>query len=406
MQTLDIARQTSMELKDESQRDCCTAYKLLNTTLFSILTKPDSTDPYRPMLSSIKDLLPIQTSAIYHYAMDDSQATLIASNGDISNYGLSVQNYARSLEHARSSSGFWYCADNQPNLLVKATRINCEASVEYAVLVLICESAQKVRETRHQVVEILAQGFADVICATRLAQVNHRRALQQERATISRELHDSLAQSLTYLKIQASRLQSIFKSGLTENQRDSSEVELVIQELRGNLKVAYRQLRELMTIFRLTMNGENFNQAIEESIAEFGKRSNIVFELDNRLGSDELTTDEEMQIQHIIREALSNTVRHSHAKRARVMLHQARDYCIQISIEDDGVGIDQMQRRAKHHGLIIMQERSQTLNGKFTVEEQSSGGTKITISFKPQKLVQSVQQVPRSSKAMADAGND
>ncbi|MCP4875339.1 MAG: hypothetical protein GY896_07675 [Gammaproteobacteria bacterium] len=406
MQTLDIARQTSMELKDESQRDCCTAYKLLNTTLFSILTKPDSTDPYRPMLSSIKDLLPIQTSAIYHYAMDDSQATLIASNGDISNYGLSVQNYARSLEHARSSSGFWYCADNQPNLLVKATRINCEASVEYAVLVLICESAQKVRETRHQVVEILAQGFADVICATRLAQVNHRRALQQERATISRELHDSLAQSLTYLKIQASRLQSIFKNGMTENQRDSSEVELVIQELRGNLKVAYRQLRELMTIFRLTMNGENFNQAIEESIAEFGKRSNIVFELDNRLGSDELTTDEEMQIQHIIREALSNTVRHSHAKRARVMLHQDHDHCIQISIEDDGVGIDQMQRRAKHHGLIIMQERSQTLNGKFTVEEQSSGGTKITISFKPQKLVQLVQQVPRSSKAMADAGND
>jgi nitrate/nitrite-specific signal transduction histidine kinase len=406
MQTLDIAQQASMESNNDSQDDCCTAYKLLNTTLFGILTKPDSTDPYLPMLSSIKDLLLIQTSAIYHYAIHDLQATLIASSGDISNYGLSVQNFARSLEHARSTSGLWYSADNQPNLLVKATRINCEASVEYAVLVLICESAQKVRETRDQVVEILAQGFADVICATRLAQVNHRRALQQERATISRELHDSLAQSLTYLKIQASRLQSIFKNGLAENQRDSAEFELVVQELRSNLKVAYRQLRELMTIFRLTMNGENFNQAIEESIDEFGKRSNIVFELDNRLGSDELTTDEEMQIQHIIREALSNTVRHSHAKRARVMLRQDRGHCIQISIEDDGVGIDQMQRRAKHHGLIIMQERSQTLNGKFTVEEQSSGGTKITISFKPQKSAQSVQQELRSSKAMADAGDD
>lgn len=406
MQTLDVAQQTSMELNDDSQGDCCTAYKLLNTTLFGILTKPDSADPYLPMLASIKDLLPIQTSAIYHYTINDPQATLIASSGDISNYSLSVQNFARSLGHNRSTSGLWHMAGNQPNLLVKATQINCETTVEYAVLALIGDSTKKVRQRRGQVVEILAQGFADVICATRLARVNHRRALQQERATISRELHDSLAQSLTYLKIQASRLQSIFKFGLTENQQDSAEVELVVQELRSNLKVAYRQLRELMTIFRLTMNGENFNQAIEESIAEFGKRSNIVFELDNRLGSDELTTDEEMQIQHIIREALSNTVRHSHAKRVRVMLREDYDNNIQISVEDDGVGIDQLQRRAKHHGLIIMQERSQTLNGKFSVEEQSSGGTKITITFKPQKSARASQQELRPTKAMADAGND
>ena len=390
MQTLEIAQAAPTVLNDDNMGDCCSAYKLLNTSLFEILTKPDSVDPYIAMLNGIGHIIPLQTSAIYHFSTTASEANLIASSGDISNFSSAIQQFARSLVY--DSSAVWYDNKNLPDLLIKATPIKGESASEYALLVLISNNLQKLAGKHLPLIEILAQGFSDVFFATRLAQVNRRRALQEERATISRELHDSLAQSLTYLKIQASRIHSILKHEQPEAQHSPTEAELVVHELRDNLNVAYRQLRELMTIFRLTMNGEDFNQAIEESIAEFGNRSSIAFELDNRLDSSELTTDEEMQIQHIVREALSNIVRHSHAKRATVALCHCHHNNIQISIKDDGVGIDQTQRRAQHYGLIIMQERSQNLNGKFSVAELSGGGTKITIIFKPRKTGDSAQQ--------------
>jgi two-component system nitrate/nitrite sensor histidine kinase NarX len=406
MQTLDIAQEAPMTLNDDEMGDCCSAYKLLNTTLFGILAKPESVDPYIAILDGIKSIISVQTSAIYHFSTAAPQATLVASSGNISSFASTIQIFARSLVHDSPASAPWYSGKKSPNLLIKAARIKGDTTNEYAVLALICNNPQKLRETRVKVIEILAQGFSDVFCATRLAQVNRRRALQEERATISRELHDSLAQSLTYLKIQASRIQSILKHEQSENQYDTTQVELVVHELRDNLNLAYRQLRELMTIFRLTMNGEDFNQAIEESIAEFEKRSSIAFELDNRLDSEELTTNEEMQIQHIVREALSNIVRHSHARRAGVALRHRDDNNVQISIKDDGVGIDETQRRAQHHGLIIMQERSQNLNGKFSVDQQIGGGTKITITFKPRKTGDAAQQKPLLTQFTTGANND
>ncbi len=392
MQTLDIAEDTAMVLDDDTMEYCCAAYRLLNSTLFSILAKPGVVDPYLTMLDGINDIISVQTNAIYHISIDAPQANLIASIGDISSFTPTIEKFARSIIEAPEQPLLWYSDKKYPDLLIRAAQVNTELTQEYVFLVLICNNAQNVGETQSKVVEVLAQGFADVFSATRHAQVNRRRALQEERATISRELHDSLAQSLTYLKIQASRIESILKHEQSTDQYDRAEAEMVVQELRQNLNVAYRQLRELMTTFRLTMNGENLNQAIEETIAEFAKRTSIVFELDNRLGNDELTTDEEMQILHIVREALSNIVRHSHAHRARVAFrHKGKDN-VEISIDDDGVGIDETQRRAQHHGLVIMQERSQNLGGEFDVHELDSGGTKLTITFRAQKALKSSQQ--------------
>lgn len=93
-----------------------------------------------------------------------------------------------------------------------------------------------------------------------------------------------------------------------------------------------------------------------------------------------------MQVLHIVREALSNIVRHSHAKRARVGLRYHDGNSIYISIKDDGVGIDTTQKRAQHLGLIVMQERSRNLDGNFSVQKLEGGGTEIQVSFTPKKF--------------------
>jgi two-component system nitrate/nitrite sensor histidine kinase NarX len=392
MQTLDIAQNAPTLPDSGGTGDCCDAYKLLNSTLLEFFAKPDSVYPYTVMLNGIEDIVAVRASAIYHLQPGAAQATAIASTGDMASYAESIQGFAGSLDQSTPKPVLWYNDNNYSDLLIKATKIEAETDAEYVLLVLICDDAQALITAQADVIEVLTQGFSDIFRATRQAQVNRRQLVQLERASISRELHDSLAQSLTYLKIQASRIQSIFEQEREKGADNKPELELVVNDLRDNLNIAYRQLRELMTTFRLTINGESFQQALEDSVREFEKRIRIAFELDNRLGDDELTIDEEMQVLHIVREALSNIVRHSHAKRARIGLHHHDSNNVRISIKDDGVGIDKPQRRAQHLGLIVMQERSRNLDGNFNVTELEGGGTEIQITFTPKKFAMPVQR--------------
>ncbi|MFA9419431.1 MAG: ATP-binding protein [Gammaproteobacteria bacterium] len=386
MQTLDIAQNAPTLPDSGSTGNCCDAYKLLNSTLLEVFAKPDSVYPYTVMLNGIEDIVAVRASAIYHLQTGATQANTIASTGDMAGYAVIIQNFANSLDQNTPKLKLWYNDNNYSDLLIKAIKIESETDAEYVLLVLICDDAQALITAQADVIEVLTQGLSDIFRATRQVQVNRRHVVQMERASISRELHDSLAQSLTYLKIQASRMQSIFENEREKATVNKPELELVVNDLRDNLNIAYRQLRELMTTFRLTVNGESFHQAIEDSVREFEKRIRIAFELDNRLDDDELTIDEEMQVLHIVREALSNIVRHSHAKRARVGLRHQDGNSICISIKDDGVGIDTTQKRAQHLGLIVMQERSRNLDGNFSVQELEGGGTEIQVSFTPKKF--------------------
>ena len=73
----------------------------------------------------------------------------------------------------------------------------------------------------------------------------HRRlALFEERSAIARELHDSIAQSLTYTKIQLARLSALIGRGEAARESEAREV---VEELRTGVSTAYQQLRELLT---------------------------------------------------------------------------------------------------------------------------------------------------------------
>lgn len=223
-----------------------------------------------------------------------------------------------------------------------------------------------------------------MMVSVQLAQQQRRHDLYEERASISRELHDSLAQSLTYLKIQASRLDKALPRRGNETATSDEAME-VLGELKSTLSDAYRQLRELMTTFRLTMHGKSFRHAVRDSVDEFTTRSNIAFELDNAWRDDVLSVEEEMQVLQIVREALYNIVRHSRADHARVSL-TSRDNVYRLSIEDNGIGVNPDRRKLRHHGLVIMQERSRRLDGAMQISSPDPGGTLIDIHFTPRVL--------------------
>ena len=228
--------------------------------------------------------------------------------------------------------------------------------------------------------------ISKIICSGRRAQTSRRQDLYQERSVIARELHDSLAQSLTYLKIQLTRLQTHINKNKCSHSTDYSQIENAILELRSHLGLAYGQLRELMTTFRLTMNGKDLSNAIEESISEFKQRTNIAFETDIRISGEALNAQEELQLLQIVREALSNVVRHSQASRAKISLGMQGNQVI-LSLSDNGVGLPAIPGQGQHHGLVIMQERTRRLNGDLQVNSPGPAGTRVLVSFTPESLV-------------------
>lgn len=201
-----------------------------------------------------------------------------------------------------------------------------------------------------------------------------RLALHEERGILARELHDSLAQSLTYLKIQATRL------AMALDQNDQSQAQTVVGELREGISSAYRQLRELLTTFRLKMDERGLNGALEATVEEFRARGSTVVELDNRLPAALLTPNEEIHVLQIVREALSNVIRHADAQHAWVRLVLRGDL-VEVEIVDDGRGIGARDQGVRHYGHSIMRERAQTLGGELELTSAVGGGTRLRLRF-------------------------
>ncbi|EOD9096353.1 histidine kinase [Pseudomonas aeruginosa] len=242
---------------------------------------------------------------------------------------------------------------------------------------------------QQQLIETFCDNIARTFALSLQQEQESRLALFAERGTIARELHDSLAQSLSYLKIQVSRLGTLLK-----REAPAEKIEDTLDELREGLNGAYRQLRELLTTFRLSLDEPSLEAALGNAVAEFGERGEVAIELDNRLQHVPLSPNEEIHVLQIVREALSKVVRHSQAQRAWVRLSSQADGQVSIAVEDDGVGFDPQQNRSGHYGLTIMQERGQTLGSQLRFEARAPHGTRVLFSFVPTALQPSAAKEP------------
>ena len=224
----------------------------------------------------------------------------------------------------------------------------------------------------------LAEAVADQV-ATALARASQTReqrrlALLEERAVIARELHDSLAQSLSYLKIQVSRLQTLHGRG-----EHGTSLEQVMGELRQGLNEAYRHLRELLDSFRLTMNEPGLEPALEATTEEFSRRGGLPIRLRIQLTGEPLDSNTEVHLLHVAREALSNVVNHAGATEAAVTLTGSDNGALSLTVEDNGSGIPGTFERLHHYGTQIMRERAKSLGGRCTITRRAEGGTRVHV---------------------------
>jgi two-component system nitrate/nitrite sensor histidine kinase NarQ len=206
----------------------------------------------------------------------------------------------------------------------------------------------------------------------------------EERATIARELHDSLAQALSYLKIQVSLLKRSVK-GLPDEVAVAQTAQ-VISELDTGLSAAYTQLRELLTTFRLSIKEGSFGQALQEMVATLDDQTTAIISLNNQLSSTELDAHQQVHLLQLIREATINAIKHAKAESINIECLES-DGFVTVKVEDDGVGFDRQDEKLNHYGMSIMQERAARLHADLSVDAQRDKGCTVTLEFQQSKEV-------------------
>ena len=210
---------------------------------------------------------------------------------------------------------------------------------------------------------------------SRLARHSDRLLRFEDRSAIANELHDSLAQSLASLKMQV--------RVLDDTLRQDNEVAIwkEMENIQAGLDEANIELRELITYFRLPVDGNGVVSAIEKAVSRFRLTSSIEAVLQNHWPAVNLPVEYERQVLRIVQEGLANVRKHSGADMVRILLNQAHD-ARRVLIEDDGIGMSVTSGETDNHfGLSIMQERAGSIGATLQLESEPGAGTRIILTL-------------------------
>ncbi|MBN6711304.1 nitrate/nitrite two-component system sensor histidine kinase NarQ [Haemophilus haemoglobinophilus] len=202
--------------------------------------------------------------------------------------------------------------------------------------------------------------------------------LMEERSIIARELHDSLAQVLSYLKIQL----SLLKHNIQRDADDAKEKsQAIIQDFEQALTTGYSQLRELLATFRLTIQEANLQVALEQVIDSLRNQTSMKMRVDCSLPSQTFNAQQLVHALQIVREATLNAIKHSQGTEIEVLAYTNEDGEYELAVRDNGVGIPSLEEPEGHYGLNIMLERSNQLNARLSIQNRATGGTEVKFTL-------------------------
>jgi two-component system nitrate/nitrite sensor histidine kinase NarX len=352
--------------------------ELLYTTTLRLSHQPLTSATARELLDDLERVVGIGPSSLCLAGTREIPLTQLASTWDaIHGRRLCDLTNCATCNAAEGTRIFSVAVTDSTPLRVLSIDISDQEQC-YGLLLFLLPGSAPPAPWQIRLLETVARHIGAAITLSRRGEETRRLALFEERNAIARELHDSLAQSLSYMKIQASRLHTALHTGETDPDQ-------VLGELRGGISSAYRQLRELLTTFRLQMDGRGLEQALDDTVREFRDRHGLPVTLDYAMDGCRLTPNAEIHVLQVIREALTNVEHHAAANQARVGLrYTAAADRVEVEIEDDGVGIGtRPSNQAHHYGLAIMEERARNLGGQIEISPRAGGGTRVGLIFTP-----------------------
>ncbi len=240
------------------------------------------------------------------------------------------------------------------------------------------ENATIASDDMQDLLTTIGQHLGMAIEKAALDSESKRLTIMQERALLANELHDSLAQTLASLRFQIRMLEQTIGLKSTGAANEAANI-------KSGLDQANAQLRELIAHFRIRMDERGLIPAVQELVNRFGRETGITVYFQNEVRDLQLPPHTEVQVLHIVQEAMANIRKHSQAQTVRVLLrNEPRDQFL-VLVEDDGLGMDTDKaargKPGEHVGLTIMQERAKRIGGELFIESEPGEGTRVELHF-------------------------
>ncbi|HEY7004086.1 MAG TPA: sensor histidine kinase, partial [Gaiellaceae bacterium] len=176
-------------------------------------------------------------------------------------------------------------------------------------------------------------------------------AVLEERRRIARELHDGVAQELAYIVAES-------------NGPLATAAERALDESRRAIAALTRPVDEPLEI------------ALVQAAEEVAGRVGVHLRIDVCAGAT-VSPDEREALIRIVREAITNAGRHGGAENVSVELSNGSGTLLRVT--DDGAGFDPAHTRVGGFGLVSMRERTEALGGRFRLDSEAGGGTKVEV---------------------------
>ncbi len=212
-----------------------------------------------------------------------------------------------------------------------------------------------------------------------LAELEYQ-AILQERIRLAREIHDGLAQTLGFLKMRLSQLQLYFEKGEKDKEQQT------IQQLYQTVSNAYIETRTTIDQLRVSIENNNLEDLLKETLEEFRESSNIEGYLYFKGVDLQVPGEVNAQLVRIVHEALSNVRKHSHATQVEIECFINGDE-LYVIIKDNGVGFEpqELQPRSEY-GLIGMKERAEIIGADIHINSHLGEGTSVQVRLPITKI--------------------
>lgn len=250
---------------------------------------------------------------------------------------------------------------------------------ENALAVLLCASAAPASLTDEDVMLLTHLGscLATAVENTELLARMQHLAMLEERQRLAREMHDSLAQTLTYLGLRNQIITRLAERGDTEGiLRETASLKQVIGEAHADMRRSIFQLKESSQPKALLAD------RWRRILSDFEERTGIQTDLTIGDGVPPMLPEQvQMQLSRIMQEALANIRNHSGAVSVSVRLI-VEERQLHMSITDDGCGFDTAQVHGpdQHHfGLSIMRERGTAVGAEVAIRSMRGHGTTVSL---------------------------
>jgi two-component system nitrate/nitrite sensor histidine kinase NarX len=242
------------------------------------------------------------------------------------------------------------------------------------VLVAGADRPYSFHPRQQAILQTIAAQAALLLENERLVRSLEYKVVIQERARLAREIHDGLAQTLAYLKLQAAQMQAYLEKG------DVARLGQVLKDNYQALAEAYLDTRQAIDHLRLTPQ-EGLEEWIGRVLRELEETSGLAVEYNLEPLERPVSPEIQAQLIRIVQEALNNVRKHARAHQVQLNLRVWEGELV-LEVTDDGLGFDACDvPEVSRHGLRGMRERAEMIGADFQIISRERQGTTVRLAL-------------------------